>query len=327
MNSKRFLVHIKRQTNKVATFLRSRNVVTFFLFFLLASFMWYFYSAGTEREVNRNIPINYIGIPEDIALEKDLPQTIKFIIKDKGETLWSYNKSLFDTLHIDLTNQFKNNNLEIRFEEHFNKILSQLSPTTKIVELTPGYYKSSYTVLHSKVVPVVTSNVIKLESQHVMYDTVTIKPKFVTILGSANTIDTIPYLYLEPIKETFNKTKTVSVKIQKPKGVETRINTVNVTVPVEICTEKEIIVPVTIENKPAGMTIKTFPSEVKIKFSVGLSHFNKVTEKSFKAVLDYNDILQNPLRTTATLQIDYTSGYIFNIKPNISEVEFLIENI
>ena len=144
MNIQRFLEYIKRQGNKVATFFKSRDVVTFLLFFLLAFFMWHSYTAGTQREISKKIPIKYIGIPHNVSLEKKLPYTLKFVIKDQGKTIWNYKNSLFDTLTIDLSNHFNNDNkiLEIRYEEHFNKISSLLSPSTKIIELTPGYFQS-----------------------------------------------------------------------------------------------------------------------------------------------------------------------------------------
>ncbi len=327
MNFKRFLVHIKRQGNKVATFLKSRDVVTFFFFFLLAFVMWYMYSIGTQREISRKIPISYIGIPDDVKLDSPLPNKLGFVLKDEGKTIWSYKKNLFDTLTIDLSETFnQNKTVELKFEEQFKQILSQLSPTTKVVELTPNYFTTKYIRLYSKIVPVVTSNVITLAPQHVMYDTITISPKFVTLLGTKESVDTISYLYLEPITDTFDKTKTLTVNIQKPQNINLNRTSVNVTIPVEMCTEKEVKLPVTIENLPQNTKIRTFPSEIKIRFSVGLSHYNSVTESNFRAIFDYNDIILNPNKSTATLQLDYTSGYIFNIQLNPSEVEYIIEN-
>ena len=327
MKSQRFLYYIKRQGKKVATFLKSRDAVTFLFFLVLSFLLWYIYSAGTQREISRRIPIAYIGIPDNVKIEKELPQKLKFIIKDKGKTIWSYQKSQFDTLKIDLTDSFnKNNTLEIKFEDQFNKILSQLSPTTQIIELNPNYSSSKYIFLYSKSVPVVTSNVIKLAPQHVMYDTIAISPKFVTLLGTKESVDTISYLYLEPITEIFDKTKTLTVNIQKPQGVNINRPSVNVTIPIEMCTEKEVKVPVIVENAPNNINIRTFPSEIKIKFSVGLSHYNSVTESNFRAILDYNDILNNLDKSTTTLQLDYTSGYIFNIQLIPSEVEYIIES-
>ena len=172
----------------------------------------------------------------------------------------------------------------------------------------------------------VTSNVIKLAPQHVMYDTVAFSPKYVSLLGTKESVDSISYLYLEPITETFDKTKTIAVNIQKPQGVNISRPSVNVTIPVEMCTEKEVIVPIIVENLPQNTKVRTFPSEIKIRFSVGLSHYNSVTESTFRAIFDYNDILLNPDKNTATLQLDYTSGYIFNIQLHPSEVEYIIEN-
>jgi hypothetical protein len=284
------------------------------------------YSIGTQREISRKIPIKYVGIPEDIQLDQPLPKKLGFVIKDEGKIIWSYKKNLFDTLVVDLSETFEQNKtLELKFEEQFQKILSQLSPTTKVIELNPGYYSSKYILLYSKSVPVVTSNVIKLAPQHVMYDTIAISPKFVTLLGTKASVDTISYLYLEPITETFDKTKTISVNIQKPQGVDINRTSVNITIPVEMCTEKEVTVPITVENLPQRTNIRTFPPEAKIRFSVGLSHYNSVTESTFRAILDYNDIILNPDKSTATIQLDYTSGYIFNIQIHPSEVEYIIE--
>ena len=327
MNFKRFLAHIKRQRNKVATFLKSRDVVTFLFFFLLAFFMWYMYSIGTQREISRKIPIKYVGIPEDIQLDKPLPEKLGFVIKDEGKIIWSYKKSLFDTLTIDLSETFEQNKtLELKFEEQFQKILSHLSPTTKIVELTPNYFSTPYIRLYSKSVPVVLSNVVKMAPQHVMYDTISIQPKRVTILGNAEAIDTISYLYIEPILGEFDKTKTIVANIIKPNGVELNRPTVNVTIPAEMCTEKEVIVPISLENVPEDINIKTFPSEVKIRFSVSLSHYNSITEETFKVIFNYDDLNLQNNPTTNALQLDYTSGYIFNIRLNPSEVEYVIEH-
>lgn len=327
MNFKRFLVYIKRQGNKVATFLKSRDVVTFLFFFLLAFFMWYMYSIGTQREISRKIPIKYIGIPEDIQLDKPLPEKLGFVIKDEGKIIWSYKKSLFDTLTIDLSETFEQNKtLELKFEEQFQKILSHLSPTTKIVELAPNYFTTPYIRLYSKSVPVVLSNAVKMAPQHVMFDTISIQPKRITILGTAEAIDTISYLYIEPILGEFDKTKTIVANIIKPNGVELNRPTVNVTIPAEMCTEKEVIVPITLENVPKGINVKTFPAEVKIRFSVSLSHYNSVTEETFKVIFNYDDLNLQNNPTTNALQLDYTSGYIFNIRLNPSEVEYVIEH-
>ena len=162
--------------------------------------------------------------------------------------------------------------------------------------------------------------------QHVMYDTISIQPKRVTILGNAEAIDTISYLYIEPILGEFDKTKTIVANIIKPNGVELNRPTVNVTIPAEMCTEKEVIVPISLENVPEDINIKTFPNEVKIRFSVSLSHYNSITEETFKVIFNYDDLNLQNNPTTNALQLDYTSGYIFNIRLNPSEVEYVIEH-
>ena len=71
-----------------------------FLFFLdLAGAFWFVHSLDQQRQTVLRIPIDYMGIPEDVELVKELPSRIDVTIRDEGLMLLKYNKSNTVPLH------------------------------------------------------------------------------------------------------------------------------------------------------------------------------------------------------------------------------------
>lgn len=322
----RFIVYIKTRAKKVAAFIKSKNAATFLFFVLLASILWVMHSSGTTRTLKSEMTIVYTGIPDDVALSNPLPGKLKFEIKDQGKQLWSYIANSIDTLTVDLSNKFQNSGkIDIEFETYLQKSLSHFSQTTKITELTPNYYSSTFVRLKSKEVTVKLSNNISLAPQHVFIDTITISPTSVTIFGPEQKLNAISEIYTEPISETFTKTKTIESRLLLPEGITSNRPSVDVTIPVEISTECYITLPVTFKNVPDGLKIKTFPFEVQAKFNTGLSHYKHIDQSEIEIVFDYEAMLSAPQKSTYSLKAENIPQEWVNFRFTPTEVEYIIE--
>ena len=93
---------IKNSILKVKALLISKNVLTFLVFLVLSGMFWFVHSLGRERESIINIPVNYIGIPEDVKIVSELPRNITIVIRDEGLRLLEYNKKKTIPLTLDL---------------------------------------------------------------------------------------------------------------------------------------------------------------------------------------------------------------------------------
>lgn len=326
MNRKRISIATKSLRRKVAAFFKSEDVVTFLFFLVLASFLWLMHSSGTQREMRSRTDIRYIGIPENIKMNKPLPKQIEFVIKDEGKQLWSYFSHSFDSLTVDLSQQFAaDNKIEIEFDVYMQKILAQLSPTAKIMELTPSYFSSSYSTLNVKQVDIILSTPIRLNPQYVFSDPVRIVPSQTTIAGTKEALDTIDCVYIEPINEIFTKSRSLQCRIIPQNDITIKDESATVVIPVEISTERELTLPIKILNTPQNCYIRTFPTEVHAVFNVGLSKYKSITDDMVEVIFDYNDIAGGRNKTTNKLKISKQPADVHNLRFSPHEVEYVIE--
>jgi hypothetical protein len=84
------------------------------------------------------------------------------------------------------------------------------------------------------------------------------------------------------------------------------------------------MVPVKVLNIPDSMTMKTFPSAIKVNFIVSLRNYNKVNAYQFRAFVDYKGIyssINNKLKVTLERQPIFVKSVTFHPK----NVDYIIE--
>ena len=93
---------------------------------------------------------------------------------------------------------------------------------------------------------------------------------------------------------------------------------------VDILTEESVEVPIVAINMPEGKVLRTFPSKVNVKFTVGSSLFRNVKPEQFMVVVDYNDILANP-SDKCILRLRRQSRDVTMARLEMKQVDYLIE--
>jgi len=83
-------------------------------------------------------------------------------------------------------------------------------------------------------------------------------------------------------------------------------------------------IPITILNCPENLSIRTFPAFVRVVYTVGLSHFNFLSQSDIVVFLDYNDLKINQ-QSKQLLKIKNNTSQISNIRILPHEVEFIME--
>ena len=84
-------------------------------------------------------------------------------------------------------------------------------------------------------------------------------------------------------------------------------------------------VPVIGLNFPANISLKTFPSEVTVKYRVGAAYARNITSSSFVLATTYEELMHNPTQKLR-LQLRSTPQGVSNVRIYPPEVEYLIEN-
>ena len=325
--------NIKSTIKEVIAFFKKKDVITV-LFFLLFSFILWYMNTSSDDEIEKNYVIytNYVGIPENIYIEEKLPDHIKYTLRGKRKELNKYKQS--DTITINLSNYLSseeskvNNKVDISFLEIINTFIAKKTSELTPTETQPLSFSSAFKILNTKNVPILLKENIKVESQYIFVDSIKIIPNNITILGPQSSLDTIQAIYVKPLHDTYNKSNKITSEliIPNPFVINTN-NNVEISFLIDKSTEKSFDIPITLINVPENINIRTFPTSINIKFSVGIQNYNNVLPSMFEANIDYNTI-SNVSKTTQKVNIQYNSNiYITNLTSTPKEVEYVIETM
>ena len=75
---------------------------------------------------------------------------------------------------------------------------------------------------------------------------------------------------------------------------------------------------------PLGMVLRTFPSRVTVRFTIGASLFRTVSADQFKVVVDYNELSSNPA-DMCTLQLRSVPRTVSKARLDVEKVDYLLE--
>jgi len=318
---------IKIIIKKVAKVFFTRDMATFFLFLCLASAFWFMHTIGTRRTMTVSFSLVYVGIPDDVLISSELPQNITFSIKNEGQKLMNYYLNAeSDTLEVDLSNRFDGSGqLTYDLELLKSDIQRRLPESSQIEELTPDLLAITYLLLGHKLLPVQLSESIPLAPQYVLADSVLIKPAFVTVYAPQSVLDTMDFVSVKPFfVKPLSKTSVFKESLILLELGHTDVTEVDITVPVELSTEKTLEIPIQSVNFPFAVSLRTFPVVVRVTFSVGVSRFKKITANDFKAEVFYED-LEKVTQHQVKVRFSTVNPEVFNVRYAPTEVEFLLE--
>jgi len=316
-------------TQKLKAFFFSKDILSFLLFLALSAVFWFVHALGKERETTVTVPVIYTGIPLNVAITNNPPSEIQITLKDQGLRLFDYSHHLKSVV-VDLKQNFKTDrNSEVHISNELLKTkisreLKLLSSTT-VLEIHPDSIVIQYQKLKSKRIAVKLRSAIELARQCMFSDTTRISPAWVTVYGPAKTLDTMKYAYTHMLVERdLSDTLFKRVKLDAQKFVHYSSKEIKVGLFVEQFTEKKVQIQVTSVNCPPHLNVRTFPAQVQVTYTVGLSYFNSLKPEDIQVYLDYNDLINNT-QARQTLRVKNNSIHISNIRIDPQEVEFILE--
>jgi len=311
---------------KLKAFFISKNALSFLLFLALSFSFWFINMLDKERHTLIKIPLRYTGLPQNYDISKSNVDFITVEVKDKGINLFDYSKNQLSALTIDLKGNLKNRGtIVLTNDELRSKMLKHLLPTSSIIELKPDSLVLVYEQLAKKKLPVKFNGVIETAQQYILSEDILIEPDTIITYGPKRLLDQLKFVKTNwtEFKE-LNQTIETSILLQRIEGVRYSTDDVKFSVFSEMFTEKELVFPVKVINCPDNLIVRTFPSQVKLKFNVALSHFKSISLNEITVEVDYQHLLKND-EGKQKLKILSKASYISNIRSDFEEVEYVIE--
>ena len=295
-----------------------------FLFFLaLSGAFWLLMTLNETMEREFKIPMRLTGVPRNAVITGELPDTVRVTVRDKGFTLVTYD---FRPLVFRFSNYADEDEGKgvIPLTDVQKQVLSQMYGSSKLLQVKPGAFDFYFTYGTSKKVPVVFRGKITTNKSYYLAHT-EFYPSMVTVYANKQQLDKLQSVEIEPFNyRNLQDTIRQAVKIRKIRGVKIVPPTVRLSVYPDVLTEEAIEVPITAINMPPGMVLRTFPSKVTVRFTIGASLFRTINPNLFKVVVDYEELAANP-SDKCTLQLRSVPRSVSKASLDIDRVDYLLE--
>ncbi|HCY42176.1 MAG TPA: hypothetical protein DHV48_12615 [Prolixibacteraceae bacterium] len=318
---------------KKVYFRNDKRVVAFLICVGIATGFWFLNALSKTYTVDIVAPVKYTNLPNNKTLSTQLPEKFDLRIKAHGFTIIRHQLSfLFMPMEFNVNNLTSNRMIERRRNSFafptrlfLSDLAYQLSNELEILNMTPDtlFFKFDQTgQKRVKVKPIVSVN---LKKQFQISGEITASPDSVQVNGPQSVLDTLHFILTESQKfNAVDQSVQTEASLQNIKETFFEPLEVAINIPVEEYTEAQLSIPVMLNDSPSDMTIKLFPSKVKVTFQVGLSRFQNMQPEDFKLSVSFSEIKEGKQRLK--ISQESTPAYLYDIKITPEEIEYLIEN-
>lgn len=240
-----------------------------------------------------------------------------------------------------LLDHFQNRSLRLQYDlesvDRLDLPLGQLradiktklySGDIKILELNYDYFSFQVEDQVQKKVPLYLQMSLAFAPEHQLSQPVRLQPDSVLLIGPQSVVEQHEFWMTDSlIFKALKRSQIVPLPLQKPSREITLIPlVVNAEIEVEPFTEKSFYVPLRIKNGVDSMRI--FPDKVMLTCKLGLSQYDQVSYRDFKAEIDLSEAVPNAGDYTVPISIvdkpDFIQSFYFT--PKVAKF-FIIEPV
>lgn len=283
------------QTHDLTAGRKLRNQFSiFFLFVTISAVVWVFIKLSRDFSSTITYQVNYRNIPVGQILINASDTAIVVGLDAQGFDLVKYhlrkNKAIID---IDLSgirlqpagNAF---NGYILTSGLTRKVATQLGSHNELIFIAPDTLKFVFMPEYKRFLPVIAQVQYQLRPQHMLYDSVRIKPDSIWVFGPKSIVDTISSVFSEPlVVNDLQEDYHAVLKLQKPAGQPLTYSSdiTDIVFRVEKFTERAIELPIKIDCQEAGLALRIFPEKATIHCFVALKDYKRIDDAMFEAAV------------------------------------------
>ena len=304
-------------------------MMVFAFFLVISAGFWVLQKLDDTFEADLRVPLELVGVPNGTIITAPLPEEVIITIQDRGTNLFNYKRHSKGIQPIRLDFSVYDNGsvagkASVAATDVQRAFQQQMSSSTQVLRMTPSKFEFHYNRGMSRRVPVKFIGRVATVQQNYLQQ-ITFNPDSVTVYAPKPLLDTLRYAYT--ISQDFTelaKTSTFNLAFPKISGVKVVPETIQMTAHVDYYTEQTVQVSVVGLNFPAGITLKTFPAVVTVKYRVGASNARFVRPENFVLAATYEELLavgNQKLR----LQLRSLPEGVSNVRIYPQEVDFLLE--
>lgn len=304
---------------------RSRSILLYLFFVFISALLWCFMTFNSPMTMDMKVPMKITGKPDNVNFISEIPDTLTITVQDRGMSFFKFFLDL-PTVELDFNTYARDDNtFKVDAATLRKKVAGYFGRKAVVTAVSPEQLISKYTSNSAKVVPVeLDLEGLKAKDGYVVYGPYTIKPEKVKIYGDETTLASINKVYADRvIVSDLTDTLRQRIRISNLKDARVVPSYVELIVPVERLVDREIEIPIEVCNLPDGVTLRLFPSAVKVSYRAP----NSIADRSntgISVVVDYNELDRS--KTKIPIRFGTEPLAYGDLKIEIDSADYIIEN-
>ncbi len=313
---------MKRPTKAdINSFINSDRAILMFCIGIALIF-WFLVKLSLKYKTTSDYEISY-SLPQGKTFIEPPLKIVKATLEGEGWDL--------------ISNQFRNKNTIINFDlselpsqavnssQIMDKIKSILPPNFEVSDVNTDFIFLKIENEAEKKVPVILNTKLEFAPRFHMIDSIIVHIDSVVVSGPLSVIEQLKEWQTDTlVLEKIQTSGIHKVPLVNPNTLNSQlsfgVNEIEIELKVEEYTEKDVFVPILVKNAPDSL--KIFPENIKMSFTIGLSNYNKIKSSDFTVEVDLKDIPLNIEKNTIPVFITRQPDYIKNLNYNPKSVEF-----
>ncbi|MFZ4456261.1 MAG: hypothetical protein ACOYOT_08585 [Bacteroidales bacterium] len=307
---------------------RKKELLTFFVFLFISAFFWFLQWMKESLENQILVPVEIVNVPRNVLLTSELPKCLTVNIKDKGATILSYYFSRpIPAFRIDYNElSLRRGSATITPDLIVSQLQKKFVPSIEISSIFPESLTILFSRGESKVMPITLLTAISTTSACGISGSIRVIPSTVTIYAPKQKLKEVETVFSELLQShNVKDTLHTTVHLQRIEGVKIVPNSVQVIVPVEPFTEKNMEVAIDGVGAPVGYKMRLFPVKTNVVCRVAISKYDKVDARDFRLIVDY-DSSKGGVDAKYPVRLVHSTKYVSKVRFQPSEVEVLMED-
>ena len=309
----------------------NKDVVIFFVFLLLALFVWFLNKLSHDYLYTMEYPVELYSTKEN-QITFDEKETILTIQQRMdGFSILKSKVTRPPTVRIDLgANRYyrvpSSPNTYYTLTKNFTDMVDhQIGDDRQLITINPDTLYFTVGVLAEKKVPIRHQLELTTEKEYMLKEDIILKPDSITIAGSQAVIDEVAYVAGTPLVLA-NLTESVkgSFGILPIKGVHISKSQVQYSANIIRYTEGILKTAIVVKDLPSGIAVTLLPHEIELRFRVAVADFSTIDTSQFVASISYNDITENGNDRTLAVQLTSRPKEVLSVQIIPPFVEYII---
>lgn len=309
----------------------NRTLVVFAICLVIATVLWFLNALSKEYTTSISHPVQYVDLPRNKFIINNPPEKLNLKISAHGFALLRYKMGTsFSPLTINVTElteqtpQVTGGFFIISSDNLKSEISAQLAPELHLASISPGVFTIAFDSLEVKQVPVAPAVEFHFKPRFGLSSEILFTPSRVTISGPQTAIDATDTIFtITKAFKNLESSFSQEIPLVIPQQLIVEPGSVRMSVDIDEFTEKNMRIPVWVDNQPDDAKIRLFPNEVEVSFKVALSRYALIKTEDIALSVSWDDILQNQQQLQVNV-IKLPQG-VNSLKITPAHVEFLIE--